>query len=729
MKKLLLTILSVLALASPAFAQVDPYAPGTASSNTDVAPLTSPGMSTAEFTVTGTWSATLTFNGSGDNGSTYHALPCVNVASGALVSSTTANGIFRCSVGGEQRVKGTVSSYSSGTVAVSVVGGRGIGVIDLARGVTQGGTWSVRTQDGSGNAIGSTTGALNVSVANASLTIAQATASSLNAQIVGTIASGSTDSGNPVKVGGKYNSSNITLTNGQRGDLQLDAAGFLKVNVAAGSTSAPTDTDDGTIAGGQTVGINAVFLHYWNGSNWVRASPSDGTVGGTILTTGPQILCDGSSSAPTAVTSGQPQYVWCTTGGAVNIADGGGSITVDGTVAVSGTVTVDTEITAPAALANSTANPTVSSLGAYNMIYNGSTWDRWTGAVTATATGNVASAATDSGNPVKIGGIFNTTQPTVTNGQRVDAQMTARGAQIIAVGVDGFSATVTQATGTNLHMVCDSGCSSSTAPADNSTFTAGTTSSTPISGFYHATRDNLTDGRIGALALTQKRAAYVTFETPNGDTLVDETLDKVKVSNGTAADLLATVSIASAQTLATVTTVGTLTGGGVASGATDSGNPVKIGGVFLTTQPTVTNGQRVDFQTTARGAQIVATGVDAFTVTQLTSTLKRYISVGTTEDESEVKATAGTLMGISARNANASTDAFLKCTNLTAANTTPGTSTVIYELMIPKGGGFIDRDINVPFSTALTCYIVTGKLDNDATEVAANDVSYNLTYR
>lgn len=41
--------------------------------------------------------------------------------------------------------------------------------------------------------------------------------------------------------------------------------------------------------------------------------------------------------------------------------------------------------------------------------------------------GNVASAATDSGAPVKIGGIYNTTPPTFTNGQRGDWQIGSRG--------------------------------------------------------------------------------------------------------------------------------------------------------------------------------------------------------------------------------------------------------------------------------------------------------------
>lgn len=55
----------------------------------------------------------------------------------------------------------------------------------------------------------------------------------------GNVASGATDSGNPVKVGGKYNSTPITLTNGQRGDLQMDATGYVKVQVASVAGSAP----------------------------------------------------------------------------------------------------------------------------------------------------------------------------------------------------------------------------------------------------------------------------------------------------------------------------------------------------------------------------------------------------------------------------------------------------------------------------------------------------------
>jgi hypothetical protein len=60
--------------------------------------------------------------------------------------------------------------------------------------------------------------------------------------------------------------------------------------------------------------------------------------------------------------------------GRVGIADLGGSVTIDGSVSITGSV--DTELPAAAALADATANPTVPGVGAFNMGYNGATWDR-----------------------------------------------------------------------------------------------------------------------------------------------------------------------------------------------------------------------------------------------------------------------------------------------------------------------------------------------------------------
>lgn len=112
----------------------------------------------------------------------------------------------------------------------------------------------------------------------------------------------------------------------------------------------------------------------------------------------------------------------------------------------------------------SNTSTSLSRIGGYNFIFNGTTWDRWTGAVT---------------------------------------------------GSGNF--TVAQGTGTNLHMVCDSGCSSSTAPADNSAFTAGTTSSSPISAFFHSTIDTVTDGRIAAVGMDSKRNLFNSIRDAAGN--------------------------------------------------------------------------------------------------------------------------------------------------------------------------------------------------------------------
>jgi len=95
----------------------------------------------------------------------------------------------------------------------------------------------------------STAGKIDVKAADGDIFVRQATAANLNATVVGNIASGSADSGNPVKVGGVYNSTPPTLTNGQRGDIQLDTRGGLQIVV--------TDKDGtgGAVVGSQGTNI------------------------------------------------------------------------------------------------------------------------------------------------------------------------------------------------------------------------------------------------------------------------------------------------------------------------------------------------------------------------------------------------------------------------------------------------------------------------------------------
>jgi hypothetical protein len=110
----------------------------------------------------------------------------------------------------------------------------------------------------------------------------------------------------------------------------------------------------------------------------------------------------------------------------------------------------------------------------------------------------------------------------------------------------------------------------------------------------------------------------------------------------------------------------------------------------------------------------------------------KYTSAGATEDEHAVKASAGTLYSITATNTNAAVR-YIRCENDTAANTTPGSETPELDLAIPgatTGAGItFSFPVGFSFSTALTCWLVTGAADTDVAEVAANEIKVFYSYK
>lgn len=64
---------------------------------------------------------------------------------------------------------------------------------------------------------------------------------------------------------------------------------------------------------------------------------------------------------------------------------------------------------------------------------------------------------------------------------------------------------------------------------DDAAFTVGVSSFSPVGGTYTSTRDSVNDGDGGAFAMTPKRGQYVTLETPDGDSVMDDTLNICKV--------------------------------------------------------------------------------------------------------------------------------------------------------------------------------------------------------
>jgi hypothetical protein len=110
-----------------------------------------------------------------------------------------------------------------------------------------------------------------------------------------------------------------------------------------------------------------------------------------------------------------------------------------------------------------------------------------------------------------------------------------------------------------------------------------------------------------------------------------------------------------------------------------------------------------------------------------------FRSIDLDETEEEVKATAGCIYGMWVTNTATSTR-FIKFYNLTAANTTVGTSTPVITIGIPGNSsddiaGLFGSTHGIMFDTAISVAATTGVADNDTGAPGANEVIINLFYK
>ena len=366
---------------------------------------------------------------------------------------------------------------------------------------------------------------------------------------VGEVASGSNDSGNPIKVGGKYNASPISLSNGQRGDLQLDANGYVKVNIAAGAAAGGTSSNfgsatpaagtaagfsDGTNlqpakvydldSGGGTDYVQGVVIRRTNsgGSIEVGTAAAPFVVGGAVAAgvaaSGNPVPIAGIylSSAPT-YSNGQAGALQVDASGnlKVNIQSGGGSggtaSSFGAAVPASGTAvgfSGGTNMQAGRVVDLDTGAGTFYGQAvSIRLSGNGSTGEGGSTSSPLAVQGNAASAATDSGNPVKVGGVYNSSAPTFTNGQRGDLQLDVNGSlkvNLTAGGVPGFQ--------------------------DNTAFTAGTSQGMMLMGYLDDTSSSvLTENNAGAVRMNSNRALHITPRANGGGDMTDSTANALKV--------------------------------------------------------------------------------------------------------------------------------------------------------------------------------------------------------
>jgi len=258
---------------------------------------------------------------------------------------------------------------------------------------------------------------------------------------------------------------------------------------------------------------------------------------------------------------------------------------------VTGTVTIDSEMPAASALADNTSNPTTPSVAAFIMCYDGSTWDRCTQGTTTEATQDAALTVSSTIGTIGMARA-SSTEPTNVSANDDAVMLWALPSGALAATLrDSAGADITDTTNTALRVNIVAGAAAGgTSIVDDSTFTLATTSITPVGGVYVSGRDAVGDGETGAFAMTTYRAMMTSPETRNGDAVTDESLDTIKISQATAANLQAQVvgtGTFAVQVTSLPASVNTLeVVGEVSHDVAIAGNPVSIGAVASAAAPT-----------------------------------------------------------------------------------------------------------------------------------------------
>jgi hypothetical protein len=85
------------------------------------------------------------------------------------------------------------------------------------------------------------------------------------------VPSGTPDYGPPIKVGGKYNATPPTFSDGQRADAQVDSRGNQRVALSSGGSLLGAATPADALANGGLLGLESLALALaYNGTTWDR---------------------------------------------------------------------------------------------------------------------------------------------------------------------------------------------------------------------------------------------------------------------------------------------------------------------------------------------------------------------------------------------------------------------------------------------------------------------------
>lgn len=222
----------------------------------------------------------------------------VNIVGGSSSGTQYADGAARGTA------TGTLGMVDDGTLIQSQTGS------------TLGEAFSI-IRDAAGNARGANVDANNTLLMNNAYKLDSTNDSVTASNTTGNVASGVADSGNPVKVGAVYNSTQPSLTTGQRVDLQTGSRGSLRTEIfgangtIGASALAPSDgvsQQNGIATFSQNLVYNGTTLDRLRSAAGGTGTQAIGglTASGSSLAVAPVTIGGQAKTAnPTAVTDGQ----------------------------------------------------------------------------------------------------------------------------------------------------------------------------------------------------------------------------------------------------------------------------------------------------------------------------------------------------------------------------------------------------------------------------------------
>ncbi|MCW0193402.1 MAG: hypothetical protein OJJ55_19145 [Rhodococcus sp.] len=460
----------------------------------------------------------------------------------------------------------------------------------------------------------------------------------------------------------------------------------------------------------------------------------------------------------------------------IPVSDAGGSLTVDGTVVVSGTVTVDSELPAAAALADNASNPTAPAVGAFEMLWDGTTWDRAPGTaadgqlvnlganndvtVTGTVTANLS--ATDNAVLDAIEADTTTIAGAVAG---TEMQVDIVSAPTLTADTELTTADLDTGAGTDTRAVVGiAGTASGGAQlipgssTDGLLVNLGANNDVTVSGVATAANQATVIGHVDGI-----EALLTTIDADTGGILTAvQTLDNAIAGSEMQVDVITMPTVTVDSELPAAAALGDNTANPTAPavgafellwdgttwdrapGTSADGALVNLGANndVTVTSGTITLGAGsaavgklaansgvdigdVDVTSIAAGANAIG-NVGVIPRTSGGYTIFRSIDLDETEEE--IKASAGQVFGWYIFNAAASTR-YVKFYNATAASVTVGTTTPVLTIPIPAGAAAnVFSETGIAFGTAISAAATTGVADSDVGAPAANDVVINVFY-